>query len=258
MTEDKKRETTLTILSLWEKKQGANEETENWLKYKQILEEAKKLGLSQRTVVRYLNALVKEGKLDRDERGYKKTFYRPTKDFWAEIEHDNQQYRISEKSLESIGRYVMETLSNTIAETKTAKSDYTEVWEKINELSPEDGDTTDAFTKAMDSFFKSRKLTQQEKNDIHILIISFLNDNLFRSLTNPTIFSRVESEYDLPSMLEDDIWNLVKSFMDIWSFIYKHPGAVLEIENLRNTLSKGLSKTGHDRDKQEQAKQAIF
>lgn len=249
MTKNRKEETILTILSLWEKNQDSKEKGEAWLKYKQILEEAKNLGLSQRTVVRYLNTLVNEGKLEKNERGYKKTYYRPTKDFWAEIEHYNQQYRISEKSLEPIGKYVMDTLRKTITETKNIEEDYREVWEKIVELSSDNCDTTPAFTQAMGTFIKNRKLDQKEKKELDLLVSSLFNGSIIQSLTNPLIFARVEEKDELPAILEEDVWSLVKSFIDLWTFVYKHPGAVLELEDLRISGTKGPSKIKQDKEK---------
>jgi hypothetical protein len=241
MSEAKKHETILKILSLWEENKNDSSEKKEfeWLKYKEILQETKKYGLSQKTTVRYLNALVNEGKLEKDERGYKKTYYRPTKEVWEEIEHNDQRYRIGEKSLKLIGRYVMDTLS------KIAQEDESEVWEKIAKLSPDDGsDTTQAFDEAMDDFIKERKLTQQEKNELFSLVISLFKDSLFQTITNRTIFTGVEPKLELPNLLQENIWKITKSYMALWTFVKKHPGAILELEEIQKKFIKDLSKTG--------------
>jgi hypothetical protein len=224
---------------LWEKR---NKKEANWLTYKQIIQESKKYGVSERTTVRYLNTLVSEGKLEKDERGYKKTFYKPTKVFWADIGHNDQQYRINGKSLEPIGKYVMDYLRKTIAETNDIQKDRETNWEKIAELSPGDANDSESFYEVAHLFFKKGKLTRQEKDELFALLNSFKN-NLFQSLTNPTVFARIEAESELPCLVENSVWNMIRSYMELWAFIYKHPGGVLELEKYKTKL-KAISQTG--------------
>jgi hypothetical protein len=65
-----------------------------------------------------------------------------------------------------------------------------------------------------------------------------LNDLLI-SLTNPAVFTRLERTEELPyTLFEEDIWNIVRNFMDTWAFLYKHPWAVPECQKY---LKKKLS-----------------
>lgn len=69
------RTTTNKLLALW-----IGRETK-WLTYKEIVNALKDQGISERTVARYLLALIHDRKLMKEERGYKKTFYRPYDEF---------------------------------------------------------------------------------------------------------------------------------------------------------------------------------
>lgn len=249
MTEAKKQDTVLKILSLWESnKQDSDKGRENWLKYKLILEEMKKYGLSQRTIVRYLNALVNEGKLEKEERGYKRTFYRPTQDFWEDIKHENQRFLKATKALEPIAAFVMEHLKATTNENKAAEDEGDKNWKKIVAA----GGEGEAFEEVMDAFFEEKKLTKQEETELLSLVRSLFNDALLNNLTDRAVFSYIESTSDLPDTVQNGVWETVKAYLALWKYIYKHPGAVVELERMKAQI-KGLTITGQDRDEQEQA-----
>jgi hypothetical protein len=217
------------IISLWS---GTPKEKE-LISYKQIVITLKRDGVSERTVARRLLALVRENKLEKIEQGYKKTFYRPNKEFWENIVHSKQQFLVSEESLRRIGTYVMNTLSVTIADTeKTSKQIESQLWEKISSLVPKDepADTSDAFTKAMDLVLKEKSLTEEERKELFVLSDSLIRGSILQALTNPIVFARLRTGEDLANIVEEDVWKLVKTFMAIWVFLYKHPNAVTELE----------------------------
>jgi hypothetical protein len=81
----------------------------------------------------------------------------------------------------------------------------------------------------------------------YLLTKSFINPNVFCAKqgnflkssgvftqallgSNPTVSARLDTEQDLPYTLQEDIWKLVKAFMAVWVFLYKHPNAVPELE----------------------------
>lgn len=59
-----------------------------------------------------------------------------------------------------------------------------------------------------------------------------LVENCIESLTDRTVFARLMIETDLPEMVEEQVSKLIEAYMGIWDFVYKHPGAVGELEEI--------------------------
>lgn len=215
------------ILSLW-----TEETKEKLISYKEIVYILKNDGISERTVARYLLTLVNQNKLDKIVRGYKKTFYQPSKEFWENFSQPVQQFQITEESLKRIGTYVINTLTAAIVDAEeTTKQTNTSLWEKISSLVPDNKiDDSWAFTKAMDMVLNEKDPTEEEKKELHELVDSLIKQGLILPLSNPTVFARLDTEKDITCTLQEDIWGLVKSFMAVWTFLYKHPQAVREFE----------------------------
>ncbi len=217
------------ILSLWS---SANSK-DQLISFKEIVETLGTDGVSERTVARHLLKLVTEKKLQKIVQGYNKVFYIPDKPFWDTTVNSSQ---ISEESLSRIGSYVTKTLSKTIEESKKTTERYeAQVWNEISSSMSEaekEGkkDTTKTFTKAMDKVLNEKKITSEEKVELQQKVDSLLND-LLTSLTNPAVFARLERKEELPyTLFEEDIWNIVRNFMDTWAFLYTHPWAVPECQ----------------------------
>jgi DNA-binding transcriptional ArsR family regulator len=223
------------ILSLWS---GMGKEKEP-VSYKQIVSSLKNDGVSERTVARYLLKLVEDGKLEKIERGYKKTFYRPYDKVWDNLVESKQQFQISEESLNRIGAYVMNTLSATITDAqKTTEQFQRRVWEDICSVPEYEQNSNANFDKAMDLVLHEKKPTEEERKELNKLIKSLVEDGLLPTLTCPPVFARLYTEEELPEIVQANIWELVKKFMNIWAFLYKHPWAVPEVEE---NLSKKIS-----------------
>lgn len=233
------------ILSLWS---GMGKKREP-VSYKKIASSLKDDGVSERTVARYLLKLVEEGKLEKIERGYKKTFYRPYDRVWDNLVESKQQFQISEESLSRIGAYVMNTLKATITDAeKTTEQFYHRVWEEICAVPDHEQNSHANFDKAMELVLREKKPTEEERKELNKLIKSLVKDGLLTALTCQPVFTRIYTEKELPEIVQENIWELTKKFMNIWAFLYKHPWAVPELEeNLGkeisfNDLSKRLQK----------------
>ena len=85
VNKNKEQETILAIFLIWNEN-----EKQTLLTFQQIIKRGKEFALSRRTIIRYINKLVSKGKLKKDERSYKKTFYVPTQKFFEEIECYNK------------------------------------------------------------------------------------------------------------------------------------------------------------------------
>ncbi len=183
-----------------------------------------------------MSALVNDEKLERTEDGYM-----PPKEYWETLIHSKQQVAISEASLNRIGTYVIaDTLKPVIMDAKkTTRRVEARVWNEINANLPKDEkeDNTPAFTNAIETVLNQKKLTKKEREKLHKLIDSLTRDSMLKALTNPTVFTRLDPEDDLPYILQQDVWKLVKKFMAVWVFLYKQPQAVPELEKyLRRML----------------------
>ena len=208
------------ILSLW-----TNSSKDQKISYKQIVNTLKTDGVSERTVARHLLTLVEENKLEKVELGYNKTFYKPNELFWNTLGKSNDLFLIIEESLRRIGAYTINSL-------KTAKEE-AHLWSEINSRLPENekGDSTPAFAEAMDFVLKEKRLTDNELKELNTLVDSLIKGTVLRALTDQTVFSKLTPSDELPYVLQENIWKLVKQFMAVWVFLYKHPSGVPELEN---------------------------
>jgi DNA-binding transcriptional ArsR family regulator len=217
------------ILSLWTK--ATKDEL---VSYKELIKILKSDGVSERTVARHLLTLMKENKLEKIEQGYKKTFYKPTEEFWKNASYLKKQSQIHEESLKRIGTYIMNRLNAAIENAEeTTKYAETTVWEKISEFLPNDesADDTEAFEKGMEAFLNEKKLTEGQRKELYSLVDSLIKDGICQALTDPTVFARLQPKEELPYILEEYIWKIVRAFMAVWIFLYEHPYAVPELES---------------------------
>ena len=214
------------MLALWSRRDNEGK----WTSYKEIVGDLKSVGVSERTVARYLSALVAEQKLEKVERGYKKTFYRPAEKFWESLSR-SKQFRISEESLSRIGKYVMDVLEKTTADAEeTTKLIEELAQEEHNKLPENEKDSDEGWEKAIDHVFSEATIKEDERKALHALVDSLLKDAIYHCLTNPYVLGRIADTETLASILQDDIWDLVSRYMDVWVFLYKHPGTVSEFK----------------------------
>lgn len=141
------------ILDLWIGKE--NDE----IPYKDIANELENQGVSKRTVPRYLFTLIKKGALERIERGYKRTFYKPKEDFYQEYLYLKKKTRQSQESLKEISQYVMDSLTKSIAESKPLTEQlYNRVWSEIYSVTKKDEGNTEIFEIATDHIVGQKQL----------------------------------------------------------------------------------------------------
>ena len=159
---------------------------------------------------------------------------------WENLVESKQQFQISEEALSRIGNYVMNALSTTIADAeKTTEQLRARVWEKICSVPENEQNSNETLEKAMDLVLREKRTSVEEQTELNALTRSLIEDALLPALTCSPVFSRLYSEKELPEIVQDNVWELVKKFMTIWTFLYKHPWAVSELEeNLNKKFSE--------------------
>jgi hypothetical protein len=221
----KKQKVTHELLSLW-----ADKEKE-WLTYKQIVTELKQRGVSERTTVRYLKRLVREGKLVREERGYKKTFYKPDEDFLEMLYPSLDWIRIHEEFL------VQRIKEIAAAKFEAAITDSRETDERINKLISEEIDkisketpSDEEVNEAICSVLSRERLTESDFKILTSLVNRLLLKAIYRPFSHPFGHAGTTEPYIAISNLESSISLLLSTYMDLWAFMYKHPAASFEFE----------------------------
>lgn len=215
-----KQTTTNKLLALWAGKQ------DEWLKYKEIVNALKDQGIGERTANRYLATLVHDGKLDKEERGYKRTFYRPNEDFLHKLSQLPDWLRIHEESLNRIGSYVMSTVEEAVigAEETTEK-----IRKEIDSLPEHEKDSDERIVEAVFGVLSKRALTEKEGRELTLLFNSLLG-KIYNCLSNPYVHGRIADPDQVAPIMDEDIWSVVCGYMDVWRFIYEHPGALLQFK----------------------------
>jgi hypothetical protein len=232
--EARERKGTHQILALWS---GREKE---WLTYKQIVNELKKWGLSERTTVRHLMTLVRERKLEREERGYKKTFYRPNEDFLKTLLPSLDWIRSYEELLErNVRATVSERFEKTLFDSReTDKRIGKLISEEIDKISHEPP-SEEEVDEAIYNVLSRERLSETESNMLASSVERFLKA-FHESLSNPYECAGVIEPYVLISKLEQNITNLLSAYMDLWSFMYMVPGASFQFEKYMKEKNPSL------------------
>jgi hypothetical protein len=225
MSREKERKIVHELLTLW-----AGKEKE-WLTYKQIVNELKRRGVSERTTVRYLNTLVGERKLMKEERGYKRTFYRPDEDFLTMLYPSLDWIRCHE---EFLGQTVKDIVSSKFENAITSSKETYErieklISEEIGKISKETAMDDEMAGKAIYNVLSREKLSDAQSKTLFSLIERFLKV-FYENLSPPYSCAGTIEQYVLISNLEREIVNLLWAYMDLWNFIYTVPGASFEFE----------------------------
>lgn len=217
--------TTNKILALW-----TGRKTE-WLTYKEIVDALKEHGISERTVARYLATLVRDMKLMKEERGYKKTFYKPYDVFWHRLSLSRDWFHIHEESLCRMGTEVINRMERSIVASKEADERIEKlISEEIDKMPKENLTEDEVYAEAIHNVLSKQRLTEAESKTLASLIESFLHEAFYDSLANPYGCAGTIEPYVLASTLEHEIRSLISSYMRVWSFMYMHPGASFEFQ----------------------------
>lgn len=227
MSEEREPKVAHKLFALW-----VNRETE-WLKYKDIIGELERLGVSERTIARYLSKLTRERKLLKEERGYKKTFYRPSRDSLKALLSSLDQIRVHEESLSRIGKYVMDTMVESVVETEETTKRIQNRVEREIEKSLKNGEDSEEYEKVIIRVLAKETLTKEESK-IFASLLDQLTESI-DSLSNYHVFGRITDSEELASILDDNIWSIVSAYMHVWIFMYKHPRAFLNLKRLRQS-----------------------
>ena len=116
---------------------------------------------------------------------------------------------------------------------ENAVTDAKETTEKIreeidNQLECEE-DSEEGILKAVFHVLSNRALTKKESK-----MLTSLLDGLFTTiydcLSNPYVHGRIADLDQLASTIDDDIRSVVSAYMDVWRFIYEHPGTLLQFK----------------------------
>lgn len=223
------------ILSLW-----ANKESE-WLTYKEIIDGVRDLDISERTAARYLSALVRERKLSKRELGYKKTSYRPFYRFLEQLRLSRDFFVIHEKSLGKLGKEIMDRIEKTILNSEEVSQRIESlICKEIDKMSAESRHE-EAIDKAIYEVLSREKLSKSDSQEMVLLTKRFLVDNFLYPLSSMLPAGTIET-YNLVSMICEDIERMLTSYMDLWAFLYTHPGASLEFGKYVRTKCEGIFK----------------
>jgi hypothetical protein len=222
--EEREGKITRQIVALW-----ANREKE-WLTYKEVVNELVKRGLSERTAIRYLITLVRERKLDREERGYKKTFYRPNQDFLRTLYPSLDWIRSQEELLErSVRETVSEKFEKALFDSReTDKRIEKLISEEIDKI-PREPPSDEEVAQAIDNVLSREKMSEADSNMLAISVERFLKA-FYDSLSDPYNCAGLVEPHILISDLAQNVTNLLSGYMDLWSFIYRVPRASFEFK----------------------------
>lgn len=224
-SEEMERKVTHQILAVWS---GRKKE---WLTYKEIVGEMKGRGVSERTVGRYLLALAREGKLERDERGYKRVFYRPREGYLETLRSSRDYIRMKEESLCGIGKYVIDTMIETVRGSEEVTKRIQASVEDGMKRMPEDEIGGENFDKMICDVLAKEGLTQKQRDEF-LSLLELLVKGAFK-IYNPYVFGRIADPAQLSDILDDDVWEMIKSYMHLWAYMYEHPATMLELEKYK-------------------------
>lgn len=236
--EEMKRRTSNKVLALWIRKET------KWLTYKEIVKKLKEDGVSERTVARYLRTLVRDDKLLKEERGYKKTFYRPRDEFLHKLHLSYGDWiRIHEEYLTHIGKEIISRFERALAASKETDERITKlICEEIDKISEERTTLTqdEIFENAIYNVLSKEKLQEPDSKILASLVTSFLLNAFCDPFSNPYGCAGTIEPHVLLSNLESEIMLLMESYMNLWSFMYMLPGASFKFENYIKEAFPGI------------------
>ncbi|MGA2681447.1 MAG: hypothetical protein ABSF44_06565 [Candidatus Bathyarchaeia archaeon] len=175
----------------------------------------------KRTAWRRLSILRLQGKLERIEKGHGQVVYKLS-----------EEYKKTKGQFGLIGNYIIEALGKSIAESKEMTEHiYNQVWREIDSKTHyNDEDNDEAFVTAINNIL-NRKISKKEMKTFYKQYDALVKACL-QPLTDPTVFARLVKDEELPDILQNQINNLVREFMTMWDFLYKHPRTVSELTRI--------------------------
>lgn len=223
--EERKRRISNKVLALWIRKET------KWLTYKEIVQKLRDDGVSERTIARYLRTLVRDDKLLKEERGYKKTFYRPPDEFLHKLHLSYGDWiRIHEEYLSHIGKEISSRFERALAASEETDERISKlISEEIEKIS-KDTPSEDEIAEAIYSVLSREKLAESGYKTLVSLVERFMFEAFYRPLSNPYGCAGTIEPHVVISNLEGEIRLLLSSYMDLWSFMYMVPGASFEFE----------------------------
>lgn len=222
------------IFSLW-----TNRENE-WLTYKDIVKDIKSFGISERTLARYLSRLVQEGKLVKEERGYKRTFYKPYDRFMDQLRKSRDLFRVYEANLSKLGPELVDGLEKAILESRdTDERIENLICDEIEKMPAEEGEEEFVASKAISNVLSREKLSTSDRESLHEMIEPFLAENFYRDLSNVPCAGTIEPHL-LIEFFSNNIQRMVLSYAELWYFLYKNPGASFEFESYMSEKIQAL------------------
>jgi hypothetical protein len=225
--EVREKDTTHKILSLWTGKES------EWLTYKEIVKKLHDERVSERTIARYLSILVREKKLAKEERGYKKTFYRPYDEFLQTLSLSRDWFRIHEVFLSRIGRDIINKIEKSLLDAgETGKRISKLICEEIEKVSKKKPTLSNEenLEEAIRNVLSREKLKEQELQILVSKVKRFLYNAFYFPLSVPYECAGMVEPYVLVNETENKIRSLLSSYVDLYSFMYEHPGASFEFE----------------------------
>jgi hypothetical protein len=217
------------ILNLWLEGKETRE-----IPYKLISEELQRLGVSKRTVPRYLMPLISRKILERRKISANRTVYKPKNPFWKEYLSSLEKTRNREESFQEIGSLVLNRISRSVEDTKSISDKfYSKVWKEIgaktnDEQTPED--SSDVFEDAIDTILRKRP-KKAELSHFYRLYNQFIRSYL-DSLTDPIVFARLDPQEEVTNLVQEHIVELLESYMALWDYLYKHPNLVSKLSDI--------------------------
>jgi hypothetical protein len=232
--EETEKKTAHKLFALWTGRES------EWLTYKEIISRLKEDGISERTVARYLSILVHNKKLMKEERGYKKTFYRPYDEFMHTLSLSRDLFRIHEESLSRIGKEIVRKFEKTLVDSKEIGDRILElISEEIDKI-PEEKRSDEEVAEAIINVLSRERLTELDSKILVSLVDRFLFDAFYYPLSDPYgCVGTTEPFVDI-DILERNVSLLLSSYMNLWSFMYKHPGASFEFQKYIKEKFSGI------------------
>lgn len=216
--------TTQKLLALWTGKEAT------WLTYKEIVNTLRDHGIGERTVARYLASLVHSRKLMKEERGYKKTFYKPYDEFLRRLSLSRDFFGVIEESFSLRAKDIVNRYERTILDSKEADERISKlIVDEIDRI-PEGSRSDEDVAKVMYKVLSREKLTESDSKILVSKVERFLFEAFYHFLADPFGCAGVFEPHINLTSLERAISLLLSHYMELWAFIYEHPGASFEFE----------------------------
>jgi len=167
----------------------------------------------------------------REERGYKKTFYRPDEDFLETLYSSLDWIRVHEESLAQMVKDIVSAkFEKTIIDSRETDERIGKLISEEIEKIPKETPSENEIAETIYNVLSRERLTESDSKILVLLIERLLFEALYLPLSNPYGCAGTIEPYVLISNLETDIMSLLSAYMNLWSFMYMVPGASFEFQ----------------------------